>query len=112
MRLQVESGTAGVFITPVLITTTGAGATTVNMGDCTNAEPPVCTNFIQITEGGVLTGEGSATIEADALTGTIPGAVDLTAGMVDAGDYAAQSIPALSRSATRPAVSTLRSVLA
>ena len=69
MRLQVESGSAGTFITPILITTAGSGATTVQIGDCTDAEPPSCTNYISITEGGILTGEGSATIEADALAG-------------------------------------------
>ena len=77
MELQVEDAD-GVYKTGMEVKSTG-GAVVVRIGgDATSA------NHIAITEAGALTGEGTATIEADALAGTIPVTVNLAANLVDA----------------------------
>lgn len=67
VRIEVEENADGTYYSAVDAKST-AGAVTVELGGNGTA------NFIQIAEGGVLTGEGTATIEAAALTGTVPDA--------------------------------------
>lgn len=62
--MDVEQAAADYYSGVILKST--AGAVTLELGGDAGA------NFIQVAEGGVLTGEGTATIEAAALTGAIP----------------------------------------
>lgn len=78
IRLQVEENADGTYYTAIDVQST-AGAVTTQLGGNGGA------NHIKIAEGGILTGEGTATIEADALagnidigTGTIRGSVPVT----------------------------------
>jgi hypothetical protein len=79
IELQVEDNSDGTYNAGVIVQST-TGTTLVKLG----AGSIAGTDFIQIGEAGVLTGEGNATIEAAALTGTVPDAsVD---GSAEAGE--------------------------
>jgi hypothetical protein len=65
IELQVEEA-SGTYKTGLEIKSTGGAVVTKIGGDATSA------NHFAITEAGALTGEGTATIEAEALTGTVP----------------------------------------
>ncbi|MFQ5982316.1 MAG: hypothetical protein ACE5KS_02965 [Woeseiaceae bacterium] len=69
MDFSVDSG-SDTERTMLRIDTETGGASVVTIGDGAVGATP--TNRIEISEGGVLTGEGTASIEADALAGTVP----------------------------------------
>ncbi len=83
--LAVMDGGDDTLIAPFAIVTVSSAALT-KIGDCTHpagSAQPSCTNFIQVTTAGIMTGEGTATIEADALAGAIPTGVTAVTQSVD-----------------------------